>query len=343
MRTSSDEFDPPFSEMTRRVLVIDDSEFVRRMLRIHLLPENIEFFEAADGFTGFSTARRLKPDLILLDLRLPGWDGFETIRRIKDDPITKSIPVIFLSAATDTAEKAKGLDLGAVDFVTKPFDPIELRARVRVALRTKYLQDLLEQRAHLDGLTGLGNRHALEERLEGEWKKCRQNGCPLSVLIADLDHFKKINDEYGHAAGDEILRKIASAFRSTVRGTDFVARYGGEEFVVLAPDCPLEGAVGLAERFRAETANQTVVINKHTRISVTVSVGISSTFDPYAVPAQEVLKRADQALYESKARGRNTVTAWTEGRVSRKSTGALVREGAFSLIEQPERKLELVG
>src|SRR4051794_4226277 len=145
--------------------------------------------------------------------------------------------------------------MGAVDFISKPFDAVELLARVGSALRTKALLDLLEQRAHLDGLTELGNRFALRERLPNEWLACRHRECPMSLFIADLDHFKKINDKFGHSAGDEVLRLAARTLRRAVREGDFVARYGGEEFVVVAPNCDLEGAINLAERFRGDMAD----------------------------------------------------------------------------------------
>src|SRR5262249_54634631 len=144
--------------------------------------------------------------------------------------------------------------LGAVDYVTKPFDPVELKARIRVALRIKRLQDLLEERAYLDGLTGLPNRFALDDRLATEWARLHRHGGTLAVWIADLDHFKAINDTHGHPAGDEILRGAARILSSTIRTTDLAARLGGEEFVVIAPHCDLDGAFKTAERFRERLA-----------------------------------------------------------------------------------------
>src|SRR4051794_19753178 len=154
--------------------------------------------------------------------------------------------------------------MGAVDFISKPFDPVELLARVGSALRTKALLDLLESRAHLDGLTELGNRFALRERLPREWEVCRRRNCPMSAVIADLDHFKKINDRHGHSAGDEVLRLAAATLRRHVREGDFVARYGGEEFVVIAPDSNLDGALVMAERFRREIADLKVTFRSAT-------------------------------------------------------------------------------
>jgi diguanylate cyclase (GGDEF)-like protein len=303
----------PVLEMTRRVLVIDDAPTSRAMVRAQLAPEAIELREASDGERGLEAARAWKPDLILLDLTLPGWDGFETLRRLKDDPVTTSIPVIFLSGHTDTAEKAMGLDLGAVDFVSKPCDATELRARVRAALRTKYLQDLLEQRAHLDGLTGLANRHALEARLASEFALCPRRRSPLVVLLADLDDFKTVNDTYGHPAGDEVLRCTARALRSSVRAGDFVARYGGEEFIVVAPDCDLLGGIVIAERFRARVERLEVPIYR-SRIHTTASLGVAATTDFASIDPAELLERADRAVYAAKSRGRNRICTWDNDR-----------------------------
>jgi diguanylate cyclase (GGDEF)-like protein len=291
------------------VLAIDDSDVCRRLLGSQLRRENIEVIEARDGPTGLTAVFENLPDLILLDISMPGWDGFEMLKRLKDDPRTRSIPVIFLSALDSSQDKARGLDLGAVDFVGKPFDPVELRARVRVALRTKMLHDLLEQRAHLDGLTGLRNRHAFEERLAADWALCGRLNRPLAIIVADLDRFKTINDRHGHWAGDEVLRGAASVLRGAVRGGDFVARLGGEEFVVIAPDCDLDGALTLAERFRSELSGLDFTFNGSS-ISITASLGAAAALDTSIGDPTEVLCRADWAMYRAKTEGRNAVRAW---------------------------------
>ena len=199
--------------------------------------------------------------------------------------------------------------MGAVDFVSKPFDAVELLARVNSALRTKALLDLLEQRAHLDGLTELGNRFALQDQLPMEFSVNRQRGTPLSLIIADLDHFKKVNDHYGHAAGDEILRRMAMILRSSVRPNDFVARYGGEEFVALCPDCDLTTALQIAERIRESVGEQKVLF-RNSLIGVTSSVGVATIETPYPDDPQELLERADRSLYRAKSAGRNRVWYW---------------------------------
>ena len=296
--------DPP------RILIIDDSDLDRRWLRARLAEDAMELVEAQDGMAGMDLCRSDPPDLILLDLSLPGFDGFEILRRLKNDRRTSMIPVIVLSGASDTHDKARGLDLGAVDYVTKPFDIIELRARIRVAIRTKRLQDMLEQRAHVDSLTGLANRLALEERLNTEWGIHHRHGGALAIFVADLDHFKAVNDTYGHPTGDEILRRTGEILRSSVRTTDLAARYGGEEFVVVAPHCKHAGILRTAERFRDRLAASPVVFNGE-RIHITVSIGVASWPEDPADSPSELLAIADRGLYQAKAAGRNTVQRWS--------------------------------
>lgn len=299
--------------ISHRILVVDDAGISRLSIGLQLMTERMEILEAPDGPTGLSIAIAQQPELVLLDLWLPGWDGFETLRRLQDHPRTRGIPVILISGSASTRDKARGLDEGAVDFIVKPLDPIELRARIRVALRTKYLQDLLEQRAHLDGLTGLGNRHALRERLQAEWDISHRRDSTLSVLMADLDHFKLINDTHGHATGDDILCRTAHVLRHVARAGDFVARYGGEEFVVVAPDCDLEGGLQLAERFRHEVSKLHLPLG-NTQIQLTTSVGVACSSDPFLAQPDDILSRADSALYEAKAAGRNRIATIHTGR-----------------------------
>jgi two-component system cell cycle response regulator len=289
-----------------RVLVIEDSEPDRLWLRARLRLENLEVVEAADGLSGLEKGFANPPDLILLDLGLPTCDGFEVLQRLKLDERTRSIPVIVVSGATSTSDKVRGLDLGAVDFVTKPYNPVELRARIRAALRTKMQQDHLANEARRDGLTRLANRTALEERLAHEWSARQRHNAPLAVWMVDLDHFKVVNDMYGHLAGDEVLIRIAAILRRSVRVTDMVARYGGEEFVVIAPYCGRSGAVTRAEDFLQTIARQPIDFDGHL-IQVTASIGIASAPDDPANSASELLGRADEALYQAKQAGRNRV------------------------------------
>jgi diguanylate cyclase (GGDEF)-like protein len=297
----------------RRVLLVENIHTDRLLLRTWLMADRIEVYDAVDIITGLAACSRFQPNLILLQIRLPTWDGYEVIRRLKDDPRTLSIPVIFLATSATTAEKARGIDMGAVDFISKPIDPVELLARVHSALRTKAYLDLLEQRAHIDGLTELSNRFALEHRLPQEWDSCQQRDQSLAILIIDLDHFKRINDRYGHAAGDEVLRQMALTLRNSFRVGDFLARYGGEEFVVVAPDCDLEGAIRLAEAFRVTVTALRVEFRTST-IMLTASIGIAMAFDSGHAKPIDAFEQADQALYQAKGAGRNAVWIWDQCR-----------------------------
>jgi diguanylate cyclase (GGDEF)-like protein len=285
------------------VLVIDDSPLIHSLVRVRLEDEPVEVHFADSGRAGLEKAASMQPDLILLDVDMPEMDGFEACRRLKADPGTAAIPVVFLSGASTAQQKVQGLDLGAVDYVTKPFDPAELRARVRAALRTKYLMDLLAKRAMIDGLTGLWNRACFEQRLASELSLVRRSERPLACAMLDLDHFKRINDTHGHPFGDEVLRGVANVIQEACRAEDVPCRYGGEEFVLLLPNTALEGAVSLAERIRAAVSN-TPFIFRRERVAVTCSIGIADNMR-LAGSDTSLVDMADQALYRAKQDGRN--------------------------------------
>ena len=293
----------------QKVLVIDDSVLIHGLVRARLEDEPVETHFADGALTGLAMAASIQPDLILLDVDMPEVDGFEACRRLKADPGTSGIPVVFLSGASTAQQKVQGLDLGAVDYVTKPFDPAELRARVRAALRTKYLMELLAKRAMIDGLTGLWNRACFEQRLASEMSLARRSQRPLSCAMLDLDHFKKINDTYGHPFGDEVLRGVAQLIQETCRAEDVPCRYGGEEFVLLLPNTALGGAVALAERIRAAVSEHPFTARR-ARVPVTCSIGIADNF--LGTPGEaggggesSLVNLADQALYRAKQEGRN--------------------------------------
>lgn len=287
-----------------KILVIDDSPDALAVVQVRLAKEGVQVVCAEGGLAGLDAARSEKPDLILLDLDMPDLSGFEVCRALKADPELCMIPVLFLSGSSTPEDKVKGLDLGAVDYVTKPFDAFELRARVRAALRTKHLQDLLIEHASLDPLTELPNRRALMERLRQEWARLQRHGGSLAFIMADIDHFKRVNDTYGHLVGDRLLREVARTIAGECRDADLPARFGGEEFAVLVPDETAEGAARLAERCRRKIEEIRLVANRQS-LSATVSFGVA---DGTGLELPEALiQRADKALYEAKAAGRNTV------------------------------------
>jgi len=287
-----------------KILLIDDSPDVVAIAKARLTRDNYEVICAVDGKSGLSAAASEKPDLILLDVELPDMSGFEICRLLKSDPELSMIPVIFLTGSTNTTDKVKGLDLGAVDYVLKPFDSFELSARVRAALRTKHLQDLLIKHAKIDPLTELWNRRALMDRLDQEWSRLERHGGVIACIMNDIDHFKQVNDTYGHRIGDEILRRVGKVLSSTSRQSDLPARYGGDEFIVLIPEEDAEGAAHLAERYRREIAKIQVNANGN-EISVTASFGVADSTD--LISAEALIEAADAALYQAKHANRDCV------------------------------------
>jgi diguanylate cyclase (GGDEF)-like protein len=294
---------PP--DFPRRVLLVEPSFLERARLHNELIAGQMEVHTVNDLTTAVYALSKFQPNLILAHMRLPTHGGIELVRRVKESWATQSIPVILYSDNTTPEERVRAWDLGAADLLSKPFVTAELIARVRAALKTRHAFSMLEQRAHRDGLTGLANRGVLEDQLLREWNSCRRRGIPLTVVIADLDHFKAINDVYGHATGDEVLRQAARTLALSVRRSDLVSRYGGEEFVVVAPDCALAAAITLAQRFCANLAEQTIFSNG-TDIRVTASVGIATTVRETTSPP-ELLRQADEALYQAKRSGRNAI------------------------------------
>ena len=287
-----------------KVLLVDDSPDALAVAKARLSKEHLDIVTAGGGVLGLEAARKEAPDLILLDVDMPDMSGFEVCRELKADPELCMIPVLFLSGATTPEDKVHGLDLGAVDYVAKPFDAFELRARVRAALRTKHLQDLLIEHAHIDPLTGLPNRRALMERLQCEWSRIERHGGEMSFIMADLDHFKSINDLYGHHVGDKMLQETARVIAEQCRDNDLPARYGGEEFSIVVPDESAHTALHLAERCRHKIEECCIVVREE-NIKVTASFGIADSKGVASI--EEMMRRADEALYWSKKAGRNQV------------------------------------
>ena len=296
--------------MQQRVLIIDDSPQIHRLVEAWLKSDVLEIACAATGALGHTMAITWQPDLILLDVDMPDMSGFDLCRQLKSDEACCKIPIVFLTGAASPEDRVAGLNLGAVDYITKPFHPAEFQARVRAALRTKYLLDLLQQRAQIDGLR---NRSFLDERLLTEQAMIRRHHRPMACVMIDVDHFKAVNDLYGHATGDEVLRGVADVLLQTTRVEDVVARYGGEEFTVLTPGVDAEGAMILAERIRS--AIESLSVNRGaTILKVTCSLGVAG-YDPGGPIA--LIPSADAALYAAKANGRNRVELFAPWMIQR--------------------------
>lgn len=287
------------------ILVIDDSVDIHRLLSIRLRDQCAVILNAHSGADGIEMALEAQPDLILLDIDMPDMSGFETLQALKNHPATVQIPVIFLSGSQTTDDKVRGLELGAVDFVTKPFDLAELRARVRSALRTQQLLAMLAQRAQIDGLTGLWNRKYLDNRLNECVSLTSRHPAELSLIFCDIDHFKVVNDTYGHPFGDQVLQEFARLLLSVCRESDVACRYGGEEFAIIAPSTCTRDAAILAERVR--TGFETTTWPGRDELRCTASFGVAGLDLGVEPSAGGLIASADKALYEAKHSGRNRV------------------------------------
>ena len=287
------------------VLAIDDSELVHRLLRARLRHERIDLHSVGTAREGIEMAEKLQPDVILLDIELEDMDGFEVLAQLKANPTTQDIAVIFVSASNETMDRVRGLDLGAVDFVGKPFDVTELRARVRSALRMQRLLKMLSQRAQIDGLTGLWNRTYLDDRLASEVSGSVRYETPLSFVLCDVDRFKTLNDTHGHPFGDEVLEQVAGIL-SSGRGPDVACRYGGEEFGLIVPGTGVEEASELASRYREEIERLRWVDRPGVVVTASFGVADLATIDGTVSP-ESLIAAADQALYQAKSEGRNRV------------------------------------
>ena len=287
------------------ILVGDNSPVVREVLRWHLQSHGYDVLEAADGAESVTLARQAKPTVILLSVELPVLNGHQALVRLKDDSELRDTPVVFITAHTETADIVEGLRLGAHDYLRKPFEPAEVIARVSAAVRVKELQDDLRARnaeldhiARSDPLTGLANRRHLDEQLAAHISSAERHRHDLSVAVVDIDRFKQVNDTYGHAAGDTVLREVARRLAVSARVEDVVGRWGGEEFIVILPHCDVQGALVVSERIR-EAVVATPVECEGITIPVTVSVGCTGGND------YRLIERADAALYAAKRAGRN--------------------------------------
>ena len=308
----------PMGLMGRRdfsLLIVDDAASVRQEVR--RLAERLEVFgtcrEAENGVDAYKRVLEATPDLILCDLVMPSVDGMKFLAMVRAREELRDIPLILLTGKTDVETKIRGLELGASDYVTKPFDQGELLARMKVQLKIKALQDelrcsneLLQELSSTDALTKLFNRRHFMAALEGEFERTDRYGSPLGLVMLDIDHFKRLNDTYGHQVGDEALRGLSEIIRYTVRSTDIAARYGGEEFIVLLPQTDLEGATEFAHRLRFAVEDKTMVVGGQ-EVRMTVSLGVAACPHPAAESGEALIRLADDALYRAKRAGRNRV------------------------------------
>lgn len=289
-----------------RLLIVDDQPVNIQALH-RVFAGDCQVLMATDGPSALTLCRERQPDLVLLDVQMPGMDGHELCAELKADALLRAIPVIFVTAHDRPEDETRALDAGAADFITKPFNPTVVRARVRTQLTLKAQADLLRELAFIDGLTGVHNRRHFDDRFMAETRRAQRTRSALAVVLADVDHFKRYNDALGHLAGDDCLRRVAAALRACLkRPTDLLARYGGEEFVSLLPDTDLAGAIGVAQLME-DTVRALALPHPGVEGWVTISLGVSA-----GVQGAGLLEAADRALYLAKAAGRGRVS-WVEG------------------------------
>ncbi len=302
------------SNETTQILIVDDDAHIRKALTILLKIPGCETLEAEDGLEALQIMEsRPGIPLVISDIMMPNIDGLELCRRLKSDDTTRDVYFIMLTAKEGVKERVQGLEIGADDYVQKPFDSHELRARVKAGLRIVGLQDelktknrILHQLSITDGLTGAYNHSYFQRAFEKEFERARRYGRDLSLLVCDIDNFKGFNDTYGHGTGDEVLTNVARIVRSITRDSDIVARYGGEEFAVLIPETPLETAYQVADKIRRAIAESPLVL-EDSRLDITISIGAACFSGTNFGSRTTFFNSADSALYKAKHEGKNRV------------------------------------
>jgi diguanylate cyclase (GGDEF)-like protein len=291
-----------------KILIVDDEQMFVKLMDATLKDE-YELTFALNSDEALKKASEELPDLILLDVVMAPESGFDVCYTLKSEHRTKNIPILFITSSGTMKDEVRGLELGAVDYITKPVSPPIVKARVRNHMDLKKYKDRLEKIASEDVLTGLATRRRFEEVLQSEWRRCRRHEAPLSVAMMDIDYFKPYNDNYGHGAGDECLRKVGRALGKEVkRAADLVARYGGEEFVCVLPDTDLEGAMAFAHALRKAVLDLEIP-HEHSQAAntVTMSIGISTFVPTEDREPFDLVRAADKKLYAAKQAGRNRV------------------------------------
>ena len=293
-----------------KLLIVDDQPVNIQVLH-QVFAADYQVFMTTTGEQALALCTSKQPDLVLLDVVMPGLDGYQVCAQLKADPLTRDIPVIFVTAHDDDAAEMRGLDAGAVDFITKPISPKIVQARVKTHVTLKMQSDLLRSLAYIDGLTGVHNRRYFDEQLAIEWSRSVRSNTALSVVLLDVDFFKRYNDHYGHQLGDECLRRVASAIKASLkRPADQLARYGGEEFVCVLPETDMAAAMQVAEQIRQAVWALRIPHADSTVANVlTASLGVCSTGGKVEGSPEALIRQADVKLYAAKASGRNRVCA----------------------------------
>jgi len=289
------------------ILIVDD-DTSNLMELTHILKDEYKIHAVKNGVSALEKANEYLPDIILLDIVMPDMNGYEVLAQLKSSGLTRNIPVIFITGVTESNDEIKGLASGASDYIRKPFNETIVRLRVLHQVQIINQMRKIEQLSMSDQLTSLPNRRSFEKRMNEEWSRASRDKTPLSILMIDIDRFKKYNDTYGHQQGDAALCALAEVLTSTLkRSIDFAARWGGEEFIVLLPNTDINGASDVAQQIRECVQNKEILNNNKMMTKITVSIGINNYSYGSSGTIEDFIQKADVALYDAKNSGRNRV------------------------------------
>ncbi|MCL2765618.1 MAG: diguanylate cyclase [Treponema sp.] len=289
----------------KKILIVDD-EKINIMALAQFLKPKYDIIIATDGASALEAAAKHLPDIILLDIIMPDMNGYEVLIKLKDSSNTMAIPIIFLTGLNNAEDEEKGLSLGAVDYITKPFNQTIVKARIGTHLKMADYIKTIEKLCMLDALTGLPNRRGFDIRVEAEWGRAFREKKSLGLIMMDLDNFKKYNDTYGHPQGDVLLQTIAEILNNTLqRASDVAVRWGGEEFCVLLPDTDIKGTYNIAEQIRINVMKTNIQISNEKGTTVTISLGAHSKIPGTNDLIADYISEVDQLLYTAKKNGKN--------------------------------------
>ncbi|MFK5894888.1 MAG: diguanylate cyclase [Pseudomonadota bacterium] len=297
---------------TNKILLVDDVLANIKILSKALAHNDYTLIFSLNGKKALELAIKEKPDLILLDIMMPEMDGYEVCQHLKNNPLTKDIPIIFVTAKDSPKDEAYGLELGAIDYIAKPINVAVLNARVKTHLLLQDKEKQLLRLSMIDGLTGISNRYYLDQWLKQSWEQAKRFKQVISIIMIDIDFFKQYNDHYGHLQGDDCLKQVASCLSDNItRSSDLVARYGGEEFICILPATQQESAEKIAEKLRVQIEQLNIphissLIVKH----ISISLGVASTVPANGSSEKSLIELADKALYQAKKQGRNCVIVY---------------------------------
>jgi two-component system, cell cycle response regulator len=297
------------------LLIVDDIPKNLQVLAGHLSDEPYELTMATSGEAALKAVKHNKPDLILLDVSMPGLNGYEVCKILKEDDKYSTIPILFLTAHNEVEDKLKGFEAGAVDYITKPFNQAELKARIKTHLELHYLkEELIKKNSELtkasitDPLTGISNRRGMIEQMGLELNRIERGSNPGGLLLSDIDNFKLINDNFGHDYGDYVLKEVTQIMRENIRSQDMLARWGWEEFLLFFVDSDIDGAYKAGDKIREAIESHNFTFNNITH-KVTMTFGITLISEKGSLDFY--VKQADLALYEGKDSGKNRVVIWS--------------------------------